>query len=146
MRHGATPLQFFSAKETITEGRYVRMLRTQILPWVRERSNNLVWQQDNAPAHKGADSMALLERQVKRWIRHWCARSPDFSAIERVWAAIQQRLDTLYLRNSVQLKEVVNFLWGYYTQPSVFKTFVGKTYENFHRSKDCGWDNKYEEA
>lgn len=65
---------------------------------------------------------------------------------ERVWAAIQQRLNGLHITTIKQLQESVRILWEYYTLPTVFRTMVHKSISNMQRAATVNFWNCYQEA
>lgn len=71
---------------TLTQATYRERLLLPSLAALRRASKlGLVFQQDNAPAHRGADQY-LRRRGVKCLPTAWPACSPDLSPIETVWS------------------------------------------------------------
>ena len=54
----------------------------------------IIFQQDNAPAHKKASVKAFLDAQSYETLA-WPPQSPDLSPIEWVWNIIKMKMKTL---------------------------------------------------
>lgn len=109
----------------LTSNRYLAMLEHNIQPLIEREipaweRDQLIWQQDGAPYHKGHGITRFLNEHYHRWIGvngalSWPARSPDLTPLDFfLWGALKdivykQRLTTANeVRRSIQ--EAVEYL------------------------------------
>jgi len=74
----------------------VVLLKEKLLPCIEEISgDNIIFQQDSAPAHRARDTIALLPRETQDFISpdQWPPNSPDMNPVDyKIWAVMQQRV------------------------------------------------------
>jgi len=72
------------------------LLKEKLLPCIKEiSSDNFIFQQDSAPAHRARDTIALLSREMPDFISpdQWPPNSPDMNPVDyKIWAVMQQRV------------------------------------------------------
>ena len=91
---------FHIAETTMNGERYKDILTTKVVPHLNQRRNqNLLYQQDGAPAHYAVIVRELLNKELNgRWIGRgghieWPPRSPDLSVNDFwLWGDIRNRL------------------------------------------------------
>ena len=77
---------------------YCLFLEDNFLPWLEDqpllRRTNLLFRQDNAPAHASKYSKRFLQSHGLhgRTIMDWPMNSPDLSLTENFWAIIKRRI------------------------------------------------------
>ena len=74
-----------------------------------------VFQQDNAPAHRARDTVALLKRATPDFIEPtmWPANSPDLNPVDyKVWSWMQNRVYQQSVADVEQLKERLQQVWA----------------------------------
>ena len=74
------------------------------------RSKNFFFQQDGAPCHIANSIKEYFETKSMK-ILPWCARSPDLSPIENVWAWIDMKMVNVKITSSEHLKQVLQSTW-----------------------------------
>jgi hypothetical protein len=93
--------------------KYMDTLNTHLLPQLNEwfAHDNGVFQQDNAPCHKAATVIAMLEHEGI-CILDWPPYSPDLSPIENLWAILKQKVHTKhYISKEAQIV-IVKDIWS----------------------------------
>lgn len=68
--------------------------------------------QDNAPAHTAAHTRNWLANNNITVVPHYPARSPDFNAIEHVWAWMKDYVAAREPQNRQQLKDEIRNAWA----------------------------------
>lgn len=81
-------------KGTIDGSKYLQLLKDHAVPEFEASETPMIFQQDNAPAHKKREVLEFLESTG--WeILVWPAQSPDLSPIEWVWNQIKMKMKAL---------------------------------------------------
>ena len=80
----------------LTAQRYINdILHPHLLPFLARHRNNLVFQQDNAPAHRAFATHTFLQQNNVRVMTPWPALSPDLNVIEHLWDKIDKDIRSL---------------------------------------------------
>jgi inhibitor of nuclear factor kappa-B kinase subunit alpha len=114
---GMTEL-FFVDPGTKINGQYYRdiLLSQQLLPAIGVIAGDVfVFQQDNAPAHRARETVALLQRATPDFIEPtMCpANSPDLNPVDyKVWGWMQDRVYRQPVADLTQLKERILQVWS----------------------------------
>jgi inhibitor of nuclear factor kappa-B kinase subunit alpha len=114
---GMTEL-FFVDPGTKINGQYYRdiLLSQQLLPAIGVIAGDVfVFQQDNAPAHRARETVALLQRATPDFIEPtmWPANSPDLNPVDyKVWGWMQDRVYRQPVADLTQLKERILQVWS----------------------------------
>ena len=110
-KQGATQCVIFN--DTMDGDRYVRILQTGLLPFVRSKfpAGNFRFQQDNDPKHTSRVAKRFLEDNNIEWW-HTPAESPDLNPIERVWSHLKQYLThTIRPKNKQEMVDGIKEFW-----------------------------------
>lgn len=102
-------------EKSVTAAEYLKILRKGLLPSIQslfpdENHENIVFQQDNAPAHTAKVTKRFLEGHSITCM-FWPGQSPDLNPIENLWAHIEARLSGKRFSNSDELWEAVKSEW-----------------------------------
>jgi len=98
-------------------GAYYRhvLLKQEMLPDIRAISGDFfIFQQDNAPAHRASETVALLQREVPAFIAPnlWPPNSPDLNPVDyKVWSTMQDRVYRAKVRDVDDLKQRLIDVW-----------------------------------
>jgi len=72
------------------------LLKDKLLPCIKEISgDNVIFQQDSAPAHRANGTIALLRREMPDFISpdQWPPNSPNMNPVDyKIWAVMQERV------------------------------------------------------
>ena len=68
--------------------------------------------QDGARSHVSKKTLSYLDRKKVNYIRGWPPYSPDWNAIERVWADLQNRIGARCPMTVDELIEVATDEWN----------------------------------
>jgi len=107
---GCTELIFIEPGVKI-DGAYYRdtLLRQHLLPAIRSVAGDFfVFQQDNAPAHRVRETVALLKAETPGFIstQQWPPNSPDLNPVDyEIWGMLQQRVYREQIRDVEHLKQ-----------------------------------------
>ena len=82
---------------TINGAKYLQLLKDIVIPEFEAAGVPLIYQQDNAPAHKKREVMEFLSRQAFETL-NWPPQSPDLSPIEWIWNIIKMKMKALQPR------------------------------------------------
>jgi len=87
----------------------------EMLPDIRAISGDFfIFQQDNAPAHRVRETVALLQREVPAFIAPnlWPPNSPDLNPVDyKVWGTMQDRDYRAKVRDVDDLKQRLVDVW-----------------------------------
>lgn len=89
-----TPLIFVPQGVKIDSACYIEMLERELLPWLEENADSIVFQQDGAPAHTSKRTQEWCERNFDDFISkdEWPSCSPDTNIMDSpMWAILQER-------------------------------------------------------
>ena len=96
---------------TMTATKYVEMLRSKFIPWVRkQRKRAIVFQQDNAPSHTARHTKAFFEEDNIVCL-DWPPYSPDLNPIENLWGILKQNVDARKPRTLAELRSISQEEW-----------------------------------
>lgn len=70
------------------------------------------FQQDNAPAHRSAETIAVLNELGINLLKDWPLYSPDLNLIEVVWAIMESRVEMRNPKTIQELKNILIEVWG----------------------------------
>ena len=79
---------------TINGENYLQLLIDKVVPEIEASEVPIIFQQDNAPAHKKASVTTFLASQSFETLQ-WPPQSPDLSPIEWVWNIIKMKMKAL---------------------------------------------------
>lgn len=96
----------------MNQTKYIQVLRTRLLPQVKEWYDNKPWifQQDSAPCHTA--------RSVKTWCSEndvkllpWAGNSPDMNPIESLWSILKDEIHDVPITTKRDLIERLIHVW-----------------------------------
>jgi len=91
------------------------LLKQEMLSDIRAISGDFfIFQQDNAPAHRARETVALLRREVPAFIAPnlWPPNSPDLNPVDyKVWGTMQDRDYRAKVRDVDDLKQRLIDVW-----------------------------------
>jgi len=125
---GKTRLAFVKPGAKINSEYYCKnLLGRNLLPDIRHKSgrHNFILQQDGAPSHTAANTVAFLKKENLQFIEPEASpNSPDLNPVYyAVWGALQQRV---YLRRQFasvdELKTALTLEWGRLSQRFIDKS------------------------
>ena len=105
--------ELIRCENSINAKEYIRILNIGLLPSIQKLgiSQNIVFQQDNAPAHTA--------KVAKKWfsdnsidVMFLPGQSPDLNPIENIWSIISRALAGRTFSNNDKLWEAVQFEWN----------------------------------
>jgi transposase len=100
-----------TTSHTFTAAHYQHTLAQHLLTSM-PRSNRYRLLQDNAPAHTAAATQQWLANNNITLVPNYPARSPDFNAIEHVWAWMKDYVQARQPQNRQQLKQLIRSAWA----------------------------------
>jgi hypothetical protein len=106
-----------------------QLLSNGLLPDIRERCGHHNWtlQQDGAPSHRSAQTIAFLTAEGVNLIEPamWPPNSPDLNPVDyAVWGALEERVYKHKPRNVDQLKGAITEEWGRLSQCLVTRSIA----------------------
>jgi hypothetical protein len=118
---GATKIKNFSSQKPWKLTTLKKLLNIGILPDIRQRCglHNWVLQQDGAPSHRSAATVAFLDANGISYIEPtmWPPNSPDINPVDyAVWGALEQTVYKHKPRNVNELKDAIKAEWGRLSQ------------------------------
>ena len=92
--------------------KYVRILSENLTELIKEftKKDDLMFQQDNAPAHKAKFTMRFF-KENKINLLEWPAQSPDLNIIENLWAYMKFELRKFKIKTKNELIKTVTDIW-----------------------------------
>lgn len=117
---------FLSCSVTSTRS-YIETLRTHLLPYLDNlplaRAASIVFQQDNAPAHRAHRTADFMRHNAVQ-TSPWPPLSPDLNPIELVWAAMKREVATYRLITIPAFRLEIRMAWNRILTPA----FCGSLY------------------
>ncbi|CAH2004254.1 unnamed protein product [Acanthoscelides obtectus] len=105
----------------VCEGRmdatkYINVLENALLPsftalYGDTNMNGVKFQQDNAPCHKAARTMAWFRENCIELL-DWPAQSPDLNPIEHLWGLLKRKIRRHTFKNKEDLKRRLREEWN----------------------------------
>jgi len=96
---------------SITSYTYSCFLHQRAMPVIKQtHGKDFLYQQDNAPAHRGGLTSIYLESANVKVI-DWPPQSPDLNPIEQVWNWMAGKIKTKSFENIEELRDCVFDLW-----------------------------------
>ena len=92
---------------------YKNILETCLIPSMETfttSSEQLIFQQDNAPAHRSQLIEQYLNNKQIKTLK-WPARSPDLNLIENIWSYVDRELIKKKITSKAKLKEEIEHIW-----------------------------------
>ena len=124
--------------DRVTADSYQETLKTHLLPLLRGRK--LVFQQDNAPAHRAKTTQEFATLHAIDILPSWPPNSPDLNPIENLWAMVKKRIRIATTASAAELQRVIEEKWH-----SIPQRVVDTLVESFPRrlelclEKEGGW-------
>lgn len=120
------PPIFFKDGEKVTTDVYYRVLRFNVLPWIKANypQGNYVWQQDGAPAHTSARIQDFCKTNMAMfWSKEiWPPSSPDLNPCDFFWwGAIESKTNATPHPNLDSLKAAIAKEWAVYPAEGIIK-------------------------
>ena len=111
------------------------LLRQHLLPAIRSMSGPFfTFQQDNAPAHRACETVALLSAKTPDFIgpQHWPPNNPDLNSVDyAIWGILQERVCRCRIRDVDHLKERLIDEWHRFDQRIIDRA-VGQWRRRLH--------------
>eukprot|EP00096_Caligus_rogercresseyi_P015643 TRINITY_DN8118_c0_g1_i2.p1 TRINITY_DN8118_c0_g1~~TRINITY_DN8118_c0_g1_i2.p1 ORF type:complete len:163 (+),score=37.01 TRINITY_DN8118_c0_g1_i2:301-789(+) len=121
----AMPLIWFQTGYRLNAADYVNM-QEKFLPWVQENFpyNNVVLQQDGAPAHTAKVTQEFLGQHMQFWSKEmWPPQSPDANPLDySFWVQVESKAYTARHPNVEALKTAVDEEWNRMTTDYIKRT------------------------
>ena len=77
--------QLVSIRGNLTAQRYITdVLQPHLVPFLQQQNEPVIFQQDNAPAHRAGVTQAFLQHHNVNVMIPWAAHSPDLNVIQHV--------------------------------------------------------------
>ena len=98
---GVTALHFVNPGVKTNEKYYSKtLLKEELLPNMRDISKYLIFQQDNAPAHRATETPAFILPTL------WPPNSPDLNPVDhKVWSVLQEQVYKVKVNNDGDLRQ-----------------------------------------
>ena len=135
-----SPFKKYERLNTITS-KSTTLLRQHLLPAIRSLAGDFfVFQQDNAPAHRARETVALLKAATPDFIspQQWLPNSPDLNPVDyEIWGVLQQRVYHGQIRDVDHLKQrlIEDEEWRHFDQKIIDRA----VYQWRSRLRMCPW-------
>jgi DDE superfamily endonuclease/Transposase len=98
---------------TINGETYLQLLKDVVLPEIGASTVPIIFQQDNAPAHKKASVTTFLSQQNFETLQ-WPPQSPDLSPIEWIWNCVKMKMKALRPRprTMATMRDAILDIWN----------------------------------
>ena len=106
----------------LTAQRYINeVLQPHLLPFLAHQRNNLVFQQDNAPAHRAIITQTFFNQNNIAVLTPWPAISPDLNVIEHLWDKMDKDIRALRPQPTTvqELQRALLDAWDNIPQPFI---------------------------
>ncbi len=122
----ATPI-FVSADIKVNSNEYIRLLDTELLPWLNKTfpGGNYVFQQDGAPCHTSQKIQEWLAANFASfWPKDiWPPSSPDLSPLDySVWGVVKAKACKVSHPSVEALKASIMKVWKAMTKDYLIRT------------------------
>ena len=115
-------------KGTIDSEKYVSIIDNFLWPVVSRHfpENNFIFQDDNAPAHRGLVVKKFMEENDIN-VMEWPPQSPDLNIIENIWRYLKLELkkQAFKIKTPVLLEDTIRAVWA-----EIPLNFIQKLYES----------------
>jgi inhibitor of nuclear factor kappa-B kinase subunit alpha len=113
---GKTNIYFCKSGLRINSVVYQDMIRKVVLPQAKKLfpTNDWIFQQDSAPAHRSRSTQQMLTASVPHFIKQedWPSNSPDLNPLDyRVWACLKEKVYAHRFQNETELKCIIQEEW-----------------------------------
>jgi len=96
-------------------GKYYRetLLKEELLPDMRNISDYFIFQQDNAPARRGKETVDLsTETPAFILPTHWPPKCPDLNPVDyTVWSVLQEQVYKVNVNDVDELRQRIQSVW-----------------------------------
>ena len=108
--------ELLHCEKSINALEYRRILQKGLLPTIEKlfskaEQSDVIFQQDNTPAHTAKTTKTWLENKSIR-LMFWPGQSPDLNPIENIWSHIKHKLTGKHFSTTHQLFVTINIEWN----------------------------------
>ena len=138
------PGPIYRVDHTMDSAAYVEILKkfiTKVHP-SQATSKKLIFQQDNAPCHTAAATMAYLNTTPIQFLK-WPPLSPDLSPIENLWATLCRRVYHHEPRSLKDLWTTIQTEWSQLSANDITPLFNSMEARILSVIEVRGWHTKY---
>lgn len=121
------PPYFFKPNEKVGADVYYKVLRYNILPWLKANypAGNYVWTQDGAPAHTSKKAQVFCQvNMADYWPSDmWPSSSPDLNPLDfAVWGVLERKANHTPHPNVDSLKVAIKAEWDNLSEDFIVKS------------------------